>query len=340
MLLSEQKTHLVLLFVRLKIFIFCVCRLVFCLTFEIEEVSMSGLEMDGSAVGDRSGIAESEVQIASQLRGPNASRSPRTESVVSITECPVCFDVSLPIYQCINGHIICNSCLQGLTEKNCPSCRVSLAKPTRNLALEKVLKSYKVMLPCKYSSNGCTVKRVCEEKEAHQLICPFKTYACPMSNNNNCRWEGRLDEIVDHLKGRRRPSHFVPLLFGETATFYFPAETDAESQLAIQIQTCFGTYFLIALKITAATDPNAGNEYFALVQVIGHSEVASRYAYRMELERDGRRLSWEAVPLEISDNVKHAMDKGDCLCFSSKTMMLFKNREIDLIPLVVTISEV
>lgn len=96
----------------------------------------------------------------------------------------------------------------------CVLCMFISAEPTRNLALEKVLKNYNVKLPCKYSSNGCTEKRACEEKEAHQLVCPFKTYTCPMSNNNNCRWEGHLDEIVDHLKGRRRPSHFVPLLYG------------------------------------------------------------------------------------------------------------------------------
>ncbi|CAL8110520.1 unnamed protein product [Orchesella dallaii] len=295
--------------------------------------------MEGNVVGNGSQAADVGIPVTLPVQDTNFPSSSNTESLLSITECPVCFDVSLPIYQCINGHIICNSCLQGLDQKICPTCRVSLVEPTRNLALEKVLKNYNVRLPCKYSLNGCMERRGCVEKEAHQLVCPFKTYTCPISSNN-CRWEGRLDEIVDHLKGRRRPSHFVPLLFGETATFYFPAETDAESQLAIQIQTCFDTYFLIALKISTAADPNAGNEYFALVQAIGHAEEAARYAYRIELERDGRRLSWEAVPLGISDSTKQAMEKGDCLCFSSKTMLLFKNREIDLIPLVVTISEV
>ena len=48
-------------------------------------------------------------------------------------ECPVCMDVpeSLPIYQCLQGHIICNVCYPKVD--NCPVCRVGLSLQIRAL---------------------------------------------------------------------------------------------------------------------------------------------------------------------------------------------------------------
>ena len=69
------------------------------------------------------------------------------ESIKEELECPVCLDVpeSLPIYQCLHGHIICNSCYPKLN--NCPVCRVilkSLFSPQiRALTVEKILQKHR-----------------------------------------------------------------------------------------------------------------------------------------------------------------------------------------------------
>lgn len=112
-------------------------------------------------------------------------------------------------------------------------------------------------------------------------------------------------------------------------------------------------------------------EYSALVMYVGNKELAKTFAYRfayifykhninimffdflfcvlylyfpcskfrMELERDGRRVSWEAVPLSISEGHKRAMNKGDCFCFNYKTMLLFRNADTDMLPIDVTITK-
>ena len=58
--------------------------------------------------------------------------------VREILECPVCFEtiLSLPVYQCKNGHVICKQCIPKL--KNCPICRDD-SKPVRNLKIEEIV---------------------------------------------------------------------------------------------------------------------------------------------------------------------------------------------------------
>ena len=65
------------------------------------------------------------------------------ESLKEDLDCPVCYDVpeSLPIYQCTQGHIICNSCYPKLN--NCPVCRVILSPQIRALTAEKILQKHR-----------------------------------------------------------------------------------------------------------------------------------------------------------------------------------------------------
>ncbi len=54
-------------------------------------------------------------------------------------KCPICFEIpEKEIFQCQNGHTICDVCVQCLSL--CPQCRVGL-KPAkiRNRALEEIL---------------------------------------------------------------------------------------------------------------------------------------------------------------------------------------------------------
>ena len=59
------------------------------------------------------------------------------ETLKSNLECPVCFIVPKmgPIYQCRNGHLLCNECHPKM--KRCPLCKVPLEK-LRNLLSEQI----------------------------------------------------------------------------------------------------------------------------------------------------------------------------------------------------------
>ena len=82
-----------------------------------------------------------------KLTSPNPENKSQItfESLKEDLDCPVCYDVpkSLPIYQCTQGHIICNSCYPKLN--NCPVCRVNLNKvyKIRALIAEKILQKHR-----------------------------------------------------------------------------------------------------------------------------------------------------------------------------------------------------
>lgn len=96
--------------------------------------------------------------------------------LVSLFECPVCFDFVLPpIIQCQNGHLVCSSCRQKLT--TCPTCRVPISSQIRNLPMEKL--AVTMMFPCKYMTSGCSATLPYLEKPDHEDSCEFKPYQCP-----------------------------------------------------------------------------------------------------------------------------------------------------------------
>ncbi|XP_022257051.1 E3 ubiquitin-protein ligase Siah1-like isoform X1 [Limulus polyphemus] len=90
--------------------------------------------------------------------------------LVSLFECPVCFEFVLPpILQCQNGHLVCSTCRQKIT--CCPTCRAPIGN-IRNLAMEKVAST--VMFPCKYSASGCNAQLLHTDKQDHEEICEFR----------------------------------------------------------------------------------------------------------------------------------------------------------------------
>ena len=85
-------------------------------------------------------------------------------------ECPICFQIpqSAPIYQCENGHMICNSCHQRLTI--CPSCRKPLGK-IRCMFAEQILQ--KISFSCPFAP-GCKVRSVASVRDQHAAECQFR----------------------------------------------------------------------------------------------------------------------------------------------------------------------
>lgn len=90
----------------------------------------------------------------------------------SYLDCPVCYDTLVsPIYQCQNGHIICNNCIEKLAQ--CGECRVTLAGARiRNVALENICKS--VDVKCPNRGEGCEVRTTVELLKSHLEVCGFQ----------------------------------------------------------------------------------------------------------------------------------------------------------------------
>ncbi|CAG7820755.1 unnamed protein product [Allacma fusca] len=70
-----------------------------------------------------------------------------------VYECPVCYEkLYSPIYQCYNGHLICNHCIDKV--ERCPVCRDRMpGRRIRNLEVEKI--TGKPTFACPNKTKGC-----------------------------------------------------------------------------------------------------------------------------------------------------------------------------------------
>ena len=108
-------------------------------------------------------------------------------------ECIICleFPKSTPVYQCDNGHILCNSCHGRITE--CPTCRTRLGK-IRCLAVEKVLAQ--CPRPCSFKSYNCNIELTERALETHEETCVYKPVICP---SLQCKKLMSCNEIISHV---------------------------------------------------------------------------------------------------------------------------------------------
>lgn len=235
--------------------------------------------------------------------------------IKSLFECPICFDFAVPpIYQCQNGHLVCQTCSTKIT--HCPTCRVPIAEPAiRNLQLDRLAETFQ--FPCKYNFNGCEWKSYWFKKRDHEDGCEFISYSCPCPGTT-CKWTGLLSQVMPHLAEHHKS---ITTLKGEDIVFL---ATDVNLKGAVDwvmIQSCFNQNFLLVLEKQEAK--NGQQNFFAVVQLIGSQKEADKFKYKLELTNQVRRLQWEAKPRSILDGIQVAISTFDCLVFDAKTAQLF-----------------
>ncbi|XP_027628155.1 E3 ubiquitin-protein ligase SIAH2 [Tupaia chinensis] len=240
--------------------------------------------------------------------------SPQHHELTSLFECPVCFDYVLPpILQCQAGHLVCNQCRQKLS--CCPTCRGALTPSIRNLAMEKVASA--VLFPCKYATTGCSLTLHHTEKPEHEDVCEYRPYSCPCPGAS-CKWQGSLEAVMSHLMHAHKS---ITTLQGEDIVFL---ATDINLPGAVDwvmMQSCFGHHFMLVLEKQEKYEGH--QQFFAIVLLIGTRKQAENFAYRLELNGNRRRLTWEATPRSIHDGVAAAIMNSDCLVFDTAIAHLF-----------------
>lgn len=90
--------------------------------------------------------------------------------------CPICLQVfRRQVYQCRNGHVICDKCVISVGQGKCPQCRVKLKVKgsfIRNLLLEKLMDD--VLVPCPFREAGCINYVRIKTTHEHAKDCTFK----------------------------------------------------------------------------------------------------------------------------------------------------------------------
>jgi hypothetical protein len=128
----------------------------------------------------------------------DASMSLNMDDVESLVRCPVCLNVPQmgPIYECHNGHIVCENCDVKLDK--CPTCRVEFTrKRKRNLFAEQLLEKCTFLYPCPNASRGCTVKENKSMMREHESKCLARNVACL---KRKCQKWVAFNFLLEHMK--------------------------------------------------------------------------------------------------------------------------------------------
>ncbi|KAL9690100.1 hypothetical protein QQ045_010494 [Rhodiola kirilowii] len=113
-----------------------------------------------------------------------------------VLDCSVCYEsLKIPVFQCENGHIACDSCCTKLNNK-CPSCSFPIGY-NRNRAIEKVIESMKVL--CRNSKHGCRERLDFNGRKDHEDNCIYSPYRCPI---HGCGVIGSFQQLWRHIPDR------------------------------------------------------------------------------------------------------------------------------------------
>ncbi|GAB2288899.1 hypothetical protein Dimus_023204 [Dionaea muscipula] len=129
--------------------------------------------------------------------GEGDSNKPAISIILSdpdVLDCPICFNpLTLPVYQCGNGHIVCSSCC-GQLQNKCPSCCKPIARNNRCRGVEKVIESAKSY--CCYADYGCKALVSYYELHKHQKTCKYPPCSCPFFD---CLFRGSASKLSQHI---------------------------------------------------------------------------------------------------------------------------------------------
>ena len=216
-------------------------------------------------------------QTASSKQSKNSKESIKD----LIEECPVCLNIlkSKTIYQCENGHAICDQCYSKFTAKNCPTCTNVMFK-TRNLVSEKILE--KLPTPCQFV--GCSEESMLNELKNHEQECLFRLVDCVQ----NCELKKPLNEIIYHIKKYHN-------IFGGQKITHSPLSSSCEGKLSLEIEDIYCETSWIPITIT-----HDGHEFFLerkrqtngiwynWVCILGSQRIADKYQCVMSyIDNDG-----------------------------------------------------
>ncbi|XP_035704309.1 E3 ubiquitin-protein ligase SINAT3-like [Folsomia candida] len=101
--------------------------------------------------------------------------------LVELLQCPVCLELRKPpIFQCVEGHNVCQTCRPKLKNK-CPVCRGRMPPGLRNRGLEVVYNH--ALFFCCNKDYGCQTLVRGDQFETHLELCPHRQVMCKFMND-------------------------------------------------------------------------------------------------------------------------------------------------------------
>ncbi|WJX58586.1 RING-type E3 ubiquitin transferase [Trifolium repens] len=143
------------------------------------------------------------------------SSVPLMVSNSKLLDCYICFQpLSIPVFQCDNGHIVCSTCCPKLKNK-CQKCSFRISSK-RCKVIDNLLSS--IEMPCRNAKHGCREKIRYIGNRKHEEECIHEPCYCPFSS---CDFVASSEVLSNHLS----------LKHGDSL-----------------IEFCYGNSFIVSLK--------------------------------------------------------------------------------------------
>lgn len=195
-------------------------------------------------------------------RGNIGTTSEPVSVSFTVLDCAIGFEpFTVPVYQCVKGHISCSSCRDNL-QNNCPSCFLPIDY-IRNYGLEKVLEALKIT--CSNSKYGCEEKVRYSLKREHEQSCAYEPCYCPLAG---CGFDGSYKDLYLHF-ACEHPASATRFTFGS----FFSVHMGANMYKFLQEDD----HTLFILNYNVQSFQNVAN-----ILCVGPRCFQNKYSYELE----------------------------------------------------------
>lgn len=221
--------------------------------------------------------------------GSEANRDASVSVILTdpeVLDCSICLEpLSVPVFQCENGHIACSPCCTKLSNR-CPSCSWPIGY-NRCRAIEKVLESVKVS--CQNTAYGCKETVSYSKKHDHEVTCNYVPCSCPHSN---CNFRGSSKQLAQHFRSKHLNS---VIRFQYNSFFPVHLEFNAVDKFCI-LEAKEGALFIVSSSI----------------QQLGHAVTVCRIGPRSSRGHAFNLAAWKgdrSIMLQsCTENIREVVD--------------------------------
>ncbi|EFA06066.2 putative E3 ubiquitin-protein ligase sinah-like Protein [Tribolium castaneum] len=230
--------------------------------------------------------------------------------LLKVVKCPSCSQyMKAPIYVCVKGHSICDSCWD---IASCPICKLGMSD-TRNFSLESVCTV--LQYPCSNEMRGCSHYMKLEEFAEHQERCDYRNYRCMFEKY--CCWQGTRDKLKKHYVDK----HDNNVLIGSTSMCLWKED---QPDYTVHLLLAFDELFYVHKRLR-------DDVMHWAVQYIGRPEDVILYYFEIQIFTDqfnDRKLEFsEICHDDIMENIDDIIDTGFCVSVRMPILQTYINNE-------------
>mmetsp|Transcript_66984 Transcript_66984/g.143242 ORF Transcript_66984/g.143242 Transcript_66984/m.143242 type:complete len:276 (-) Transcript_66984:188-1015(-) len=234
-----------------------------------------------------------------------------SEADTSLLECPVCMSSPIlpPIRQCVNGHLLCDSCSAKLSL--CPTCRAGQVN-IRNLIAEKMAADMEFQCP---HAPECRERVKYGKLTEHVAACDFRPFACPhLEPCAQIGFKMNPEAIVQHLRDTHgATTKHVNLQSVDEACMQWKINNPTGLKRAVwapAICHAFGEYFVCFCRSGLL---DGWVHYATWMQHVGPATSASRFTYEVSAKGQGLTFLFGGQPGPVNHSATQVLESKQCL---------------------------